>query len=565
MRTAVLLCSLLLCGCEAFGVSDARLGTPTSPADPSASAGPPPPSAPPSSSPAPTAPGGTGQPATDPDAGPPDAPPDAGPPDAGNPLGVLVRPRLGELFDGDVSQLTLTVAGVSTSPGEWIAIEALGAPYDASGWKQLAQVRADLSPGSGAEADGYPFSIDVQPGADWLQGGVYSLRARDSQGRLLSVFEHDADDCAAQHPGLTWLALAAPCASEVAQRVVVVSTTSGPADQDPPPQYLVKKGVLSTQDTDDYYAAINAPGSLADFRSTFGFDQPSEATAVFYNEGDLGIGREMHCAPLSPGLACYVRNYGTFGGSGDDALAAAVGAAGQDGAGSFAAVAMAYQPGAAEPITFMVYGADGALADSAQLDTRGDNTSVPNNCLACHGLDGAYDAAHHHVTGASFLAFNPSAFRFADQAPFRLVDQLGQLQVLNQWVRGAGTSGTLGQLIGTDYLADAVQADGSLAAVTTVPAGWQGVPGAARVYREVVQPSCQGCHATRATAGGLTFSTAADFAATASSISKRVCGTPGDTASHDMPNAEVPLRRLWSGRARAYLVAWLDLPNPCAP
>jgi hypothetical protein len=63
---------------------------------------------------------------------------------------------------------------------------------------------------------------------------------------------------------------------------------------------------------------------------------------------------------------------------------------------------MVYDPPTApNAVKFMVFNAAGALLTPAQLDTRGDNTSIPNNRINCHGSDG-YDAATHSVIGARF-------------------------------------------------------------------------------------------------------------------------------------------------------------------
>ncbi len=42
-------------------------------------------------------------------------------------------------------------------------------------------------------------------------------------------------------------------------------------------------------------------------------DDPSPA--IYFNKGDLGIGREMHCSynACTQETACYVRNYGKPG------------------------------------------------------------------------------------------------------------------------------------------------------------------------------------------------------------------------------------------------------------
>jgi hypothetical protein len=222
-------------------------------------------------------------------------------------------------------------------------------------------------------------------------------------------------------------------------------TTPGRRTRDrnePPPRHLdvlSEQPVGSIEETIAYYAAINAPPTLTDFMTRFGFPG-DETSAVYYNLGDLGIGREMHCrATETPagGLACYVRNYGTFGGTFDDAIAAML-AAGPP----LATVAMVYTPPIDAPnaVSFIVYGPDGSLVNEAQLDTRGDNKSIPQNCLNCHGGRSRYDLATHASQGARFLPFDPSAFAYAEQPDLTLAAQEGKLRQLNRLVNAAPTS-----------------------------------------------------------------------------------------------------------------------------
>lgn len=67
-----------------------------------------------------------------------------------------------------------------------------------------------------------------------------------------------------------------------------------------------------------YYTNIGAAGdTLSLFKQRNGFGDPAnEIHAVYFNNGDLQLGRDMHCregAEVSPGnhsIACYVSNYG---------------------------------------------------------------------------------------------------------------------------------------------------------------------------------------------------------------------------------------------------------------
>src|SRR6185503_5637266 len=134
-------------------------------------------------------------------------------------------------------------------------------------------------------------------GLRWRQGGVLRLRVVDSDGDPLPYAQSGGEDS-----------------------VIVLASPS------PPPAlwtYLTWTPVGSVDDTEAYYSATGAPATLDDFLTAYGFGGSDEIDAQYYNAGDLGIGREMHCRATASagGVACYVRNFGQFGGDADDALA----------------------------------------------------------------------------------------------------------------------------------------------------------------------------------------------------------------------------------------------------
>src|SRR5690349_16091047 len=91
--------------------------------------------------------------------------------------------------------------------------------------------------------------------------------------------------------------------------------------------WLSRDGLVDDTETNLYYSAISAPATFADWLATYGFNGSNDVQARYYNAGDLGFGREMHCRQ-QPGVyvACYVANHG-FGpagppaGSVEDAIA----------------------------------------------------------------------------------------------------------------------------------------------------------------------------------------------------------------------------------------------------
>src|SRR5262249_34931965 len=140
----------------------------------------------------------------------------------------------------------------------------------------------------------------------------------------------------------------------------------------------------------------------------------------YFNQGDLGIGREMSCEQNleRSETACYVQNYGSPDGtplfdSYDQSIEAI------KSAHAFATVAMVERGkmpyGSKNKVFFVVYDKNGKLLyDSARLDNREFNEFIPGNCLTCHGGRLERDAKGKvtGVSGASFLPFDLKSFRY---------------------------------------------------------------------------------------------------------------------------------------------------------
>jgi len=455
--------------------------------------------------------------------------PDASPAPA---TGLVLEPTHGSVVAGDPIEISLHVAGLYSDRTRPVAVQILTNPDDLASWETIATTMAAPPLDNAPSA----FAVDVRPVTDeterarWPIGGVLRLRVVDDAGVALPIDPEDPTD--------TVIALANPAGLPAGWT------------------YLSEKPVGSVDETVAYYAAIGAPPTLDDFLTTFGFPG-DETTSTYYNRADLGIGREMHCraTDTSGGAACYVRNFGVFGGSRDDAIALTVA-----GGVPLATVAMVYTPPVDAPnaVTFMVYGPDGTLVNEAQLDTRGDNTSVPQNCLNCHGGRSRYDATTHAVTNARFLPFDPSAFEYSDRADLTFATQEESVRRLDRLVAAAGaTAGVRDQIEGmfpvTNTPYDAA----------FVPAEWNLSSRDARVYREVVAPYCRSCHASfeNMPDDPGAFATAATVKQRAAGVVQRVCGA-GPTG---MPTAEATSVDFFSSGARALLLAWLEVPGACAP
>jgi hypothetical protein len=453
-------------------------------------------------------------------------------PDPSAPAGLVLEPVHGTVVAGDAAAMSFPVRGVYNDSTRILNVQLLANPDDLTSWQTIATTQATAGAG-----ETFEFAVDIRPVTSeaelvrWPAGGVLRLRVVDDAGYALP---HDA---------------AEPTDSVIA----LVNPAGLPATW----TYLSEQPVGSIEETIAYYAAINAPPTLTDFMARFGFPG-DETSASYYNHGDLGIGREMHCrATETPagGLACYVRNYGTFGGTFDDAIAAML-AAGPP----LATVAMVYTPPIDAPnaVSFIVYGPDGSLANEAQLDTRGDNKSVPQNCLNCHGGRSRYDLATHTVQGAQFLPFDPSAFAFAEQPDLTLAAQEDKLRGLNRLVANAAPTSAVREVIEGIFPVTDTPYDPMF-----IPAGWNASPRDARVYREVVAPYCRSCHASFENGPNdpSTFATAESLRGRGSSALLRMCG-PGPRG---MPTAEATTASFFSSSARALVLQWLEAPGACAP
>lgn len=457
------------------------------------------------------------------------------PPNTPSPsTGRVTSPEHGAVIAGDPSTISLHVAG-SYDGDRTLDIEVLADPTDLSSWTVIASTEA----AAGA------FAIDVVPAgngatARWPVGGVLRLRVSEHGGTPLGRDDHrdgdnDGDDDGDDSDG----------------SVIAIVNPAAPAASW---QFLVEKSVGSLAETTAYYQAINAPPTLPAFLQGFGFPT-GETVARYYNRGDLGIGREMHCRAVAApagGLACYVRNFGTFGGTVADALTAVE--SGQP----FATVAMVYTPPIDAPnaVRFMVYGADENLTTSAQLDTRGDNTSIPHNCLNCHGGRSQYDTTAHAVTNARFLPFDPAAFDFSATPVLTFASQQEAFRNLDRLIMSAGATDAVGELVTGMFGGPAYDE-------SFVPSGWSTTASDRRVYREVIAPYCRSCHVSfqRGAGDSGTFASADSLRRAASSVVSRICGA----GPKGMPAAEATARDFFASPARGLLLTWLEAPGACAP
>ena len=514
--------------------------------------------------------------------------------------GCMTSPNNGATFDGSVIGRSFRYDGYYDKPGISLHLEILGDanadPTVESNWVAVAggattssttpfRRTPDTSPeyAWGFDAVPVPSAADA---ARWPQGGLARLRMiaidaeRDTGRYILLTFDEDFGRCYLRHQNESWDLLGFNCRSPYTPVAAQVNTTPSPAEAIPATGlgttgYLSRRGNITRAQTDDYYRAIGAittPGrpatldTLDHFKSATRFAAASDqATATYYNDGDLGLGREMHCWSFvdagATQRACYVTNYGKVGGVtvfGNQTVALDE-AVRRD--SPIATVAMIYKPPITAPnaVKFLVYDERGALQNFATLDTHGSNESVPNNCLVCHGA-GVYNADSHQVSNARFLPFDPFSFKYSTVAPFTYDAQAQELRKLNQHVMNTEPApGTIDFV--TNLYSPSYDTDGATAVGSYIPAGWKDpvndpVRKQEKLYNTVVKPYCRTCHASQSAFPFLRYS---DFIGFGPTIGADVC------TAHLMPQAEHTANNFWRSPARAHLVGALGLATACAP
>lgn len=320
------------------------------------------------------------------------------------------------------------------------------------------------------------------------------------------------------------------------------------------PCFLTKKGTGSVQEAQAYYNTLDPnPVKKTTFDRWYvenGFSDPLPAEfaqAVYFNNGDLQIGRDMHCRRSLLGVpalrvACYVTNYGPEPGTStypDEATALTDAVAAQNPTAVknlFATVAMEYVGqtifglGSPPQVDFYVFDKLGQRINAAALDSEGPK-AIPQMCMACHG--GTYDPQTHRVTGASFLPFDVFSFHYSTTQGYTQSDQEEQFRKLNAMVKLMNTRPAIVEMIDAMY-PQGVGNQGSIASDTQVPTGWSSQ---SNLYKNFLTPYCRGCHVASAT---FPFRTYQEFKNLAPIIRADVC------RAHSMPHAEVPFKRIWT-------------------
>jgi mono/diheme cytochrome c family protein len=335
-------------------------------------------------------------------------------------------------------------------------------------------------------------------------------------------------------------------------------------------------------ESQNYYNQIDPPDptthqrsrdTLAKWKLANNYTLAADVNAIYYNTGDLGVGRDMHCWKTQPSsnpdaAACYVTNYGPAFGDAPVSVGTALTQVIERSPAKVAAtVAMEYVPGARDEVRFFVFNTIGDLDAAVQLDNEG-RKPVPGNCLACHG--GKYNLAEHMVGGddpksrANFLPFDPCAFTFSTQHPYTLSDQEETYRRLNQIVRdtrpesrdGAGIKALIDGMYG--HAGGSVDTPQQTIDQRFVPTAWQNA-GLSQLYLDVVKPYCRTCHTSRVVRPDtLDPTNNPSFTLLNDGGLNNVCSDTVPSERHFMPHAERTAQRFWLSTARAELVAALN-------
>jgi len=313
-----------------------------------------------------------------------------------------------------------------------------------------------------------------------------------------------------------------------------------------------------------YYRTVdpdNQKTTLNRWRRAVGFNQGTDAFAIYINGADLGFARRMFFRKNSDGtMASYVENYATLG----DAFAER---------NVIATVAMELAPPALDPtanpiVTFYTFDGNNQRALGADLDGRGFKFQ-PGLCVVCHGgvskpvVNGLYSDSGD--VGALFLPYDVATFQFsrrnarfsreALESEFKLFNQLvldsyqispsyistgAPIEVIEGWYGGPGLPlNTFNEFF--------------------VPAGWlpPNAPDTAeQLYTQVIGPNCRACHLQRGTIlqSDLDFATFNKFLSYEAQIESTVF------QQATMPLAKLTFENFWSDPSNAELLA-SHLPN----
>ena len=286
-------------------------------------------------------------------------------------------------------------------------------------------------------------------------------------------------------------------------------------------------GLSDSQEYNLYSQAVD-PGlsktTFQQWRIANGFnpndDSLDNAHAVYFNSGDLGLGRSMHMKKQPNGdIAYYVSNYPTV----EDA---------RRGTNLIATVAMDYSPvtpGAPRFTKFYAYKADGTPLPNPDLDGNGGKY-IPRLCVICHG--GSVSSPIQADLGARFIPFDLASYQYSSIGGFGRSEQEWQFKQLNAGILDTNKSTAMENLIQAWYGGPSLPRDTQNS--DAVPPDWSGHED---IYLMVVKTSCRSCHITRNSPKD--FASFTSFNTEGATIQAFVCST------RKMPQAKVTYQIFW--------------------
>jgi hypothetical protein len=348
------------------------------------------------------------------------------------------------------------------------------------------------------------------------------------------------------------------------------------------PNFLVDPNTVDNSAL--YRAATDAmPGGTRDtlpkWKTQNGFSidgtrTSGEATAIYFNNGDLKFGRDMHCRVTNvttKATACYVSNFGIVGT--DDAPAALTEALAYEASHQdqnmhppAATVAMEYDPTVTDPlarIQFWAYTGDGNYLALPVLDTQ-NNKPMPHICTACH-QGNYFGGAGNKVTGAVFLPFDLDTFLDINGTKLSMSNLTPAVQqqfnLLNKMVYDTNPPSAVQQLIQFWY-GDITNPTAPFA-FNQGAAQLPGAPFAGReeLYDKVVKVTCRSCHI--AMADYENWTSFGQMLQSAGSIQRHICYPIQQ--SPQMPRAQIPWINFWQQGLSDILASQLNLSGGCPP
>jgi mono/diheme cytochrome c family protein len=298
--------------------------------------------------------------------------------------------------------------------------------------------------------------------------------------------------------------------------------------------------ISSVHYANTYYQTVdpnNTRTTLANWKTTNGFDSGFDEHVIFRDSKDLGYGRDMYAKFHEDGrVSLFVNNFVVPIGKGNPAnygplnLVAAIDQNFDYQLGSNAIEFSAIENEAGvEAITdedfilkfFTFAGPDEngqqKRITSADLDGRGIK-HMPTMCQVCHGarlmplnLDGSFNVMS--LKSAKFNQLELASFEFMDSGEFSKAHLQAGIRAINQAVQGsyevmaqrdvnqlgywdASFANVIaqGRYGGEDFVSETFIED-------DIPEGWQQTDfrpeGVETLYREVVEPHCISCHSIR--------------------------------------------------------------------